>query len=316
MTADLFHPEATALAESLHRSHMIGNAAVSQRATSKSTATTASRAPRVVRAWLLLPVGLFCVGVIVVGWRTRSEYYVVPDEGLGYALGIVGLSMLVLLLLYSLRKRSRALASAGALQHWFHIHMALGLLGPTAILAHSNFSLGSLNANVALLCMLVVSASGIVGRFIYTHIHYEYRGHVASLAELHAQASGEGDVLAEAIRHAPGISKPLEELRGWAFAERGAIGRLVMMTTIGMRVRASRRRARSAWRRCKAGASGAVPSTRDVRNAIRVQTSAIRRVAEYSTYERFFALWHALHLPFCVGLYLAAAVHVVAVHMY
>jgi len=265
---------------------------------------------------LLLPVALFCIGMIVVGWRTRSEYYVVPDEGLGYALGIAGLSMMLLLLLYSLRKRWRPLATAGQLQHWFHIHMALGLLGPTAILAHSNFSLGSLNANVALLCMLVVSASGVVGRFIYTHIHYEYRGHVASLAELRDQATEEGDVLAEATRHAPGISEALENLRSWAFVERGAIGRLVMMMIIGMRMRSTRRRARSAWRRSKAGTSGAAPSTHDVRHAIRVQTSAIRRVAEYSTYERFFALWHALHLPFCVGLYVAAAVHVVAVHMY
>jgi hypothetical protein len=33
-------------------------------------------------------------------------------------------------------------------------------------------------------------------------------------------------------------------------------------------------------------------------------------------YERAFALWHAFHLPFCVVLFGAAAVHVVAVQMY
>jgi len=44
--------------------------------------------------------------------------------------------------------------------------------------------------------------------------------------------------------------------------------------------------------------------------------TAIRRIAQYRGYERLFSLWHAFHLPFCVMLFLAAAVHVVAVHMY
>lgn len=57
-------------------------------------------------------------------------------------------------------------------------------------------------------------------------------------------------------------------------------------------------------------------SMRALRKAVKAQVRAIKRVAEYSVYERFFALWHALHLPFCVGLFAAAAVHVVAVHMY
>jgi hypothetical protein len=42
----------------------------------------------------------------------------------------------------------------------------------------------------------------------------------------------------------------------------------------------------------------------------------MRRVARFSSYERAFALWHAFHLPFCIVLFGAAAVHVVAVHMY
>ena len=272
--------------------------------------------PRVARAMLLGPVGLACAVAIAFGWRTRDEYYVVPDEGLGYALGIVGLVMMLLLLLYSVRKRWSVLRNAGPLRHWFHIHMALGLLGPTAILYHSNFSLGSLNANVALLCMLTVSASGIVGRFIYTRIHYEFRGRVASLADLRAEAQAEGAVLAEATRVAPRISEVLDAHRAWAFRGRSLPGRLAMITVVGMRGRVARRRALRAWRRSASSNRATSPAAHDVRRAVKAQIAAIRRVAEFSTYERFFALWHALHLPFCVGLYAAATVHVVAVHMY
>jgi hypothetical protein len=194
--------------------------------------------------------------------------------------------------------------------------MALGLLGPTAILFHSNFSLGSLNANVALFCMLTVSLSGIVGRFIYTRIHLEYRGRVASFAELRNEASSEGGVLAEALGRSHEASAILEAHRSWAFAERGPIGRFVMMWTIGVRGRRTRRRVMRALRRDTERSAMPKGSFRSLRKAIRMQVRAIKRVAEYAVYERFFALWHALHLPFCVGLFAAAAVHVVAVHMY
>lgn len=271
---------------------------------------------RPARALILAPVSLFCCLTIAFGWSTRDEFYVVPEEGLGYALGITGLAMMALLLLYSLRKRLSFLRRAGAIQRWFHIHMALGLLGPTAILYHANFHLGSLNANVALVCMLTVSLSGVVGRFIYTRIHYEYRGHVASLAELRQEALVEGGVLGEVVRTAPGVGDALEEFRRWAFGERGLLARAVSVLTLGRRARRTQRHAMRAYRRAARNGGARLPARREVRRAVRQQVRAIRRVTEYAVYERAFALWHALHLPFCVGLFAAAAVHVVAVHMY
>jgi hypothetical protein len=53
-----------------------------------------------------------------------------------------------------------------------------------------------------------------------------------------------------------------------------------------------------------------------VNRALRRHVAAIRRMGRFATYERAFALWHAFHLPFCVVLFGAAAVHVVAVHIY
>jgi hypothetical protein len=44
--------------------------------------------------------------------------------------------------------------------------------------------------------------------------------------------------------------------------------------------------------------------------------AAVRRVAEFGAYEQLFSLWHAFHLPLCILLFSAAAVHVIAVHMY
>ena len=40
------------------------------------------------------------------------------------------------------------------------------------------------------------------------------------------------------------------------------------------------------------------------------------RVAQFSLYERLFALWHILHLPLFVLMVLSAVVHIFAVHVY
>jgi hypothetical protein len=44
--------------------------------------------------------------------------------------------------------------------------------------------------------------------------------------------------------------------------------------------------------------------------------SATRRVVEFSSFERLFSLWHALHMPLFLMLLIAGVVHVVAVHVY
>jgi hypothetical protein len=42
----------------------------------------------------------------------------------------------------------------------------------------------------------------------------------------------------------------------------------------------------------------------------------VRRVAELSSYERMFSIWHVFHLPFFYMLVVTALIHVLAVHMY
>jgi hypothetical protein len=57
-------------------------------------------------------------------------------------------------------------------------------------------------------------------------------------------------------------------------------------------------------------------NARAVEAALEAHVAAVRRLAEFSFYERVLSLWHAMHLPLCVLLFGAAAIHVVAVHLY
>jgi hypothetical protein len=116
-------------------------------------------------------------------WLAGSLRLYSPGSDLGFALGVTGTLMMATLLLYPLRKRLRLLRSAGDLRHWFRVHMFLGVTGPVLVMYHSTLRASSLNAAVALYSMLLVAASGIVGRFIYTRIHHGLYGRRATLQE-------------------------------------------------------------------------------------------------------------------------------------
>jgi len=131
-------------------------------------ALTAGIVERFASLVVLLAVG----AAIVFGWMMRDRELLNPEHGLGYALGIVGGSLMILLLAYPLRKRTgRRMKVAGSVGFWFRFHMFLGLVGPLAILYHSRFTFGSLNSAVALGAMLIVASSGLIGRFLYSRVH-------------------------------------------------------------------------------------------------------------------------------------------------
>ncbi len=108
---------------------------------------------------------LFTLGVLLLAWFERDEYWYNAEEGIGYAFGIIGSTMMVLLLLYPARKYWKVMRNAFKVHHWFRLHMVFGVWGPTFILLHSNFNLGSLNSSIALFSMLLVAGSGLIGRY-------------------------------------------------------------------------------------------------------------------------------------------------------
>ena len=121
---------------------------------------------------------------VFIGWLGRDNRHISAEYGLGYALGILGGLMMLVLLLYPVRKRLRVMRIFGPTRHWFRTHMILGVLGPLLILYHCNFQLGSLNSKVALYCTLLVAGSGLVGRYIYAKIHHGLYGRKSTLQEL------------------------------------------------------------------------------------------------------------------------------------
>lgn len=263
-------------------------------------------------------VALSCALAIGLGWRSRHELDLVPSDGLGYALGIAGLAMMVLLLGYSIRKRMRALRQAGAMRSWFEAHLILGLIGPTLILYHANFGLGSANATLSLICVLAVSGSGVGGRFLYGRMHRGLAGERRSVGDLRKKARAELAPLEPRLAESPGAKAALARFEAAVPAPSDGLLRALAAVALRPRALLLRGRIRRRWR-------GEAPP-RIQRQDERPEASERRilhgglatlcRAGELVLFERLFALWHAIHIPLTVILFVSAAVHVVAVHLY
>lgn len=298
-----------------------------ERPSSISRSTTPRKAPfrrKLARSvpWVF---GISVALVLFVAYRLRHLDLITAESGPGYWFGIAGASLMGLLLIYPLRKRIRGLGVIGSTRFWFNTHMMFGILGPALILLHCNFRLGSTNSNVALISMLIVAGSGLVGRFIYVRIHQGLSQRKLNFAELRKDLVQSRDEVSDLYALAPSVKDILQ-----AHSERVLGSRTNFLASLiklpvrhldgmmtGLRARAV------AKRELRANAQGAGLSrretrqvTREIRRDIRSFVSNARRVANFSFYERLFSLWHVAHIPLFIALVGAAIFHVIAVHRY
>jgi hypothetical protein len=269
--------------------------------------------------------GAVVVAALLLGWRNSEEGHLTPESGIGYWLGIFGAGAMLLLLCYPLRKRVQGLRGLGSVSGWFRLHMALGVVGPVLILFHSNFKLGSLNSNVALLSMLTVAASGLVGRYLYSRVHLGLYGQRAKIEELLADVDNlkttiEGGLLVPAAVHTSLDAFARRALAGRSSATSSFFVLLELrLRSFGQRARLTReaeRHIRVEGKRYAWSWRVRRKRSRDVRRLLAEYFAAVNRAAAFAFYERLFALWHLLHMPLFILLVLAAVVHVVAVHLY
>jgi hypothetical protein len=271
---------------------------------------------------------LFTVAVLLalwIGWMEQDDNGLTPVSGTGYWLGIVGSSMMLLLLLYPLRKRMRSLRAIGSVTFWFNTHMVLGVLGPVLVMWHANFKLGSINCSVALITMLVVAISGVIGRFLHTKINIRLYGRKAQAREVLADADelrgflgSDGPIADDMVAQLNAFAQVatsgtrgiftaviLLPLISW----RGAMVRMRLMARARhvIAVEGKRRnRSQKVQRQQLAG----------VANFVTEHIGAAKRAAAFAMYERLFRLWHVFHLPLFVLLVIVAIVHVYASHFF
>lgn len=283
-----------------------------------SAASWLSTLPRALR-W---PLFTLVTGLIVVAaWAVRHGGYYKPGDDLGYYMGLTGALMMLVLLLYPLRKHLRIMQNFGPIKYWFRLHMTCGILGPTLVVFHSTFHVGSLNAAVAMYSMLLVAGSGIIGRYVYSRIHHGLYGHATSLQELERNMGSCAGNVETRLHFAPAVEERLRAFHSMATRHDGHIVvRAVRFMTIGLHAKWARwqclRLLRKIETQHRARSSTAAKLSAEAGKLVTSYLSTVQNVAQFKTFERMFSLWHILHIPIVYTLAASAVFHVIAVHMY
>jgi len=267
---------------------------------------------------------IIIMAIILWGWINTGEEYLTAEYGLGYALGIIGGSMMLLLLIYPLRKKMKTARYMGSVPFWFKFHMFCGVFGPIAILYHSNYNMGSLNSSVAMLCMIIVASSGLVGRYFYSKIHYGLYGKKASLDELLNIIDGEEHKISSMYKLIPDISETLKKYHQASSVKLSFSHSFKRFIFLGFSVRLTSLMLPFKLRKVVYSYAEQAGWSEEQRNkkylAIKRHINdflgAVIKTCEFSVYERLFSLWHILHLPLFIMLVISGIVHVFAVHMY
>lgn len=241
--------------------------------------------------WLSL-VALGAITGLYLGVSLRLG---VPEaRGLfGHSLGILGFTLMIATeTLYSLRKRAMRRVP-GRMSDWLQFHIFTGIVGPYMVFLHSAWAYRGL-AGIVLLMTAVVVASGFVGRYIYTAVPRTADGLVMEAEAIEsALREAEADLrrmqIDEAVPSGQALSggvslvlgRGLQDLREW-WQERSTRGRGDQAT------RDQARQTDLARRRL-----------RDLR----------RQLASLATARRLLAVWHSVHIPLGMALFVAAFAH-------
>lgn len=249
------------------------------------------------------------------GERVRSPLHVWlrPSGVVGQSAGILALLIFFFLWLYPLRKKYRSLAFTGSVARWLDIHILAAIGLPLLVAIHASWRFDGL-VGLGYFAMLVVCASGIVGRYLYVRIPRSRSG-VASTRE---EVALERRTLITDIAAATGLDPFVVERTLSVSGSSGSTG--IARTLLHLLSDdITRWRLTRALRRQLAGARGSAGQELDRDTLDRVVKLASREISlaqqlrMLDATKRVFGYWHVAHRPFAVTALVAVLIHVAVV---
>jgi hypothetical protein len=240
---------------------------------------------------------------------TLIYFFVVITYGeFGHSIGIFGfILMLMAETLYTLRKRSRS-ARWGKMSSWLQFHIFTGLIGPYMVLLHSSWKFNGLAGMVMLLTMIIV-ASGFLGRYIYTSVPRNVDGIEIEANELEQQILSVDNELQNWLTSRPELYRSLSKRLSPSPVSSGSrlvFGRAFEEWNARLRWwRASSRMDRNARKQAK-----------QLNELLKRERNLRRQLASIALTRRLLGLWHAIHIPIGMALFLAAFIHIIAAIYY
>lgn len=274
--------------------------------------------PRLGRA-AIGALGAVLVGVLVAVPYWGFDYYrldraarvehplnglLASGAGVGVLFGIVGTTLMLAMLGYSVRKRFAHVPWLGSMSLWLAFHILCGITGPLFILLHAGLQLPRGLIAIAFWCMVLVALSGVFGRYVYGFLPrmeggraLAWREGMAWLAELRAELV---QATAGAQGHAVGEAVAL--VRDLDFAADDVPGLFRLGREVGRR--------RRAIRRLLADAPLDDGTRKQVRHALEAQLQLKGSLEASHVAYRLFRYWHLFHRPLASAMYVIVTLHV------
>jgi len=268
---------------------------------------------------------LYLLGFTALAWFawTGRTYYETPVKerphmeqhsmlkpgGLyGHGLGIVGSSMILLLFLYSARKRGRFFLRFGKTARWLDIHIWFGIMGPLFITLHTAMKFGGI-VSISYFSMLAVMISGFFGRYIYMQMPRDESGVALSARQIDQRIEDLGEMLRTRYDVPAAVMLKIDSFArvGQKQKTRGLMA-LVRLIGYDLTRPFRSRRLRSYIRRAYPG----IPPKAVSQIAILARRKSLltRRRAFLETVSNFFHYWHVIHKPFAYVMIVIMFVHI------
>jgi hypothetical protein len=245
--------------------------------------------------------------------RVRSPFHpwLKPAGYIGQSAGLLALTIFLFLWLYPLRKKFRWLAFTGAIAKWLNVHVLTALALPLLVAVHAAWRFDGV-IGLGFWSMMVVWASGIVGRYLYARIPRSKAGVELTMEEIGTQRKA----LLEEMARASGLDATVIDttLAAGTPVRDGMLAPFRGMIADRLARRRAERTLQRLWR-----ARGQTRRKNDRQMVAAVLRLARREMAltqqarMLDATHALFRYWHVLHRPVAVAALFAVLVHVVVV---
>jgi len=229
-----------------------------------------------------------------------------PSGLLGHGLGIVGTVMLLVLFLYSFRKRVTLARRWGRLSSWLNYHIFLGIAGPVLVTFHTAFKFNGIVV-IAYLSMLAVALSGFIGRYLYVKIPHRVDGLEQSREEAQQELTKLREDLGSRFQLSSAQRQRIDGLASLSHLDSGGFRAVITLIWTDITAWLRRRILLSRFRR---ELDLSRQDVRTLRQLIHQQTRLSRQVAFWKTAQRLFHYWHVFHKPFAFTMVVIMILHV------
>ncbi len=258
------------------------------------------------------------IALIAGGWDYYTAPYVErphhdayrilrPAGTRGLLYGWIGAGMMILMLTYTLRKRTRLLGTLFTLRNWLDLHIYLGIFGPLFIVLHTSFKVQGLVA-VSFWSMVVVALSGYFGRYLYLQIPRNIQGNELSLRDVEQVRAILSGRLQEEYgldtRQIADLESDSHEHSKESVSTTRALMQLVMYNLFERR----RSLAKIETRLRELGVTGS--KLRQLVRLMGQRHDLEHRIVFLAHVQRLFHYWHVLHKPFAIIMYVIMLIHI------